>query len=145
MTAIANAMAESFVDTFKTELIKDRVWQSRSQLELAILEYVDWFNNRRLHESLADIPPVEFETNWASRTAIAADPKVTATSQSASERLTAPRPDHGQTETGAPGPSQADGDPDRPARNGSREEPDPARTAPNQSVDDRPQLVSLTR
>jgi transposase InsO family protein len=47
--AFDNAMAESFVDTFKTELIKDRVWQTRTQLELAILEYVDWFNNRRLH------------------------------------------------------------------------------------------------
>jgi hypothetical protein len=39
--AYDNAMAESFVDTFKTELIKDRVWRSRTQLELAILEYVD--------------------------------------------------------------------------------------------------------
>ncbi len=54
-----------FVDTFKTELIKDRVWQTRSQVELAVLEYVDWFNNRRLHESLGDIPPVEFEAEWA--------------------------------------------------------------------------------
>ena len=62
--AFDNAMAESFVDTFKTELIKDRVWQTRSQLELAILEYVDWFNNRRLHQSLGDIPPVEFEAEW---------------------------------------------------------------------------------
>ena len=35
--AYDNAMAESFVDTFKTELIKDRVWQTRSQLELASL------------------------------------------------------------------------------------------------------------
>jgi putative transposase len=65
--AYDNAMAESFVDTFKTELIKDRVWQTRSQLELAILEYVDWFNNRRLHESLGDIPPLEFEAEWADK------------------------------------------------------------------------------
>lgn len=62
--AYDNAMAESFVDTFKTELIKDRVWQTRSQMELAVLEYVDWFNNRRLHESLGDIPPVEKEAEW---------------------------------------------------------------------------------
>ncbi len=59
--AFDNALAESFVDTFKTELIKDRVWRTRSQLELAILEYVHWFNHDRLHESLGDIPPVEFE------------------------------------------------------------------------------------
>jgi putative transposase len=59
--AYDNALAESFVDTFKTELIKDRVWKTRAQLELAILEYVSWFNHDRLHESLGDIPPVEFE------------------------------------------------------------------------------------
>ncbi len=43
--AYANALAESFVDTFKTELIADRVWRTRSQLELAIVEWVSWFNN----------------------------------------------------------------------------------------------------
>lgn len=32
-------MAESFVDTFKTELVTDRVWRSRSQLELSVVEY----------------------------------------------------------------------------------------------------------
>jgi transposase InsO family protein len=59
--AYDNAMAESFVDTFKTELIADRVWRSRSQLELAVVEYVAWFNNERLHESLGDVSPAEFE------------------------------------------------------------------------------------
>ena len=39
-----NALAESFVDSFKTELIADRVWRSRSQLELAVVKYVAWFN-----------------------------------------------------------------------------------------------------
>jgi putative transposase len=38
--AYDNAMAESFVDTFKTELIADRVWRTRTQLELAIVEWV---------------------------------------------------------------------------------------------------------
>jgi putative transposase len=38
--AYDNAMAESFVDSFKTELIADRVWRTRSQLELAIVEYI---------------------------------------------------------------------------------------------------------
>ena len=54
-------MAESFVDSFKTELIADRVWRTRSQLELAIVEWVGWYNHRRLHGELGDIPPVEFE------------------------------------------------------------------------------------
>ncbi len=53
------------VDSFKTELIADRVWRTRSQLELAIVEYVGWFNASRLHESLGDVPPAEFETLYA--------------------------------------------------------------------------------
>src|SRR4051812_14362732 len=56
-----NALAESFVDSFKTELIADRVWRTRTQLELAIVEWVGWFNHVRLHEALNDRPPAEFE------------------------------------------------------------------------------------
>ncbi len=62
--AYDNALAESFVDSFKTELIADRVWKTRSQLELAVVEYIGWFNHDRLHESLGDIPPAEFEAHW---------------------------------------------------------------------------------
>ena len=65
--AYDNAMAESFVDSLKTELIADRSWRSRSQLELAVVEYISWFNNDRLHESLDDIPPAEFEALYASK------------------------------------------------------------------------------
>jgi putative transposase len=59
--AYDNALAESFVDSFKTELIADRPWRTRDQLELAIVEWVGWYNHRRLHSSLGDIPPAEFE------------------------------------------------------------------------------------
>ena len=59
--AFDNALAESFVDSFKTELIADRVWRTRSQLELAVVEYIGWFNDTRLQESLGDLPPSEFE------------------------------------------------------------------------------------
>jgi putative transposase len=59
--AYDNALAESFVDSFKTELIRDRVWRSRSQLELAIVAYVAWFNTQRLHSALGDVPPAEYE------------------------------------------------------------------------------------
>src|SRR5919106_1997144 len=59
--AFDNALAESFVDSFKTELIADRVWRSRSQLELAVVEYIGWFNDARLHQALGDRPPSEFE------------------------------------------------------------------------------------
>ena len=65
--AYDNALAESFVDSFKTELITDRVWRTRSQLELAIVEYLGWFNSARLHESLGDIPPAEYEQHHADR------------------------------------------------------------------------------
>jgi putative transposase len=61
--AFDNALAESFVDSFKTELISDRVWRTRSQLELAVVEYLGWFNHTRLHESLGDLPPAEFEAH----------------------------------------------------------------------------------
>jgi transposase InsO family protein len=63
--AYDNAVAESFVDSFKTELIADRSWPTRSQLELAVVEYVAWFNNERLHEALADRPPRELEELYA--------------------------------------------------------------------------------
>jgi putative transposase len=66
--AYDNSMAESFVDTFKTELIADRVWRTRSQLELAIVEWVAWFNTERLHESLTDVPPAELEALYAAQT-----------------------------------------------------------------------------
>jgi hypothetical protein len=68
--AYDNALAESFVDSFKTELIADRVWRSRPQLELAVVEYVGWFNNSRLHESLGDIPPFEYEQDHAALRAL---------------------------------------------------------------------------
>jgi len=66
--AYDNAMAESFVDSFKTELVTDRVWHSRSQLELAIVEYISWFNDSRLHENLDDRPPSEIEELYAEKT-----------------------------------------------------------------------------
>ena len=71
--AYDNAMAESFVDSFKTELIRDRVWQSRTQLELAVVEWVGWYNHDRLHSSLGYVPPVEYETLHARRCSISPD------------------------------------------------------------------------
>jgi hypothetical protein len=53
------------VDSFKTELVAERTWRSVAQAELAIVEWVSWFNHDRLHSSIGDIPPVEFEQNYA--------------------------------------------------------------------------------
>ena len=44
---------------------QERIWAMRSQLELAAVEYVGWFNNSRLHENLGDRPPAEFEALYA--------------------------------------------------------------------------------
>ncbi len=92
--ALDNALAESFVDSFKTELIADRVWRSRPQLELAVVEYIGWFNNSRLHESLGDIPPVEYEQRWLALMAASGpnpdDQSVAALAARASEGLTSP-------------------------------------------------------
>ena len=63
--AYDNAIAVLFVDSFKTELIAERTWATRSQLELSIVEYVAWFNNERLHEALGDRPPREVEDLYA--------------------------------------------------------------------------------
>jgi putative transposase len=63
--ALDNALAESFVDSFKTELISDRVWRTHTQVEFATVEYVAWFNNVRLHSALGDIPPAEYEALYA--------------------------------------------------------------------------------
>ena len=60
-----NAAAESLIGLYKTELIRRRgPWRGLDDVELATLEYVDWFNNRRLYEHCGDIPPVELENAY---------------------------------------------------------------------------------
>jgi hypothetical protein len=62
--AYDNAMAESTIGLFKTELNRRRgPWRTLDHVEIASLEWVDWFNNQRLHTELGDIPPAEHETN----------------------------------------------------------------------------------
>jgi putative transposase len=68
-----NAMAEAFNSLFKTECIRNPAvrpkggWSSVGDVEIAVAEYIDWFNHRRLHGEIGLVPPVEFEaTHWAS-------------------------------------------------------------------------------
>jgi transposase InsO family protein len=57
-----NALAEAVNSLFKSEVIYRRgPWRSREAVELAVLEWVDWFNKRRLLEPLGYVPPAEFE------------------------------------------------------------------------------------
>ncbi len=67
-----NAMAEAFNSLFKAELIRNPVtrpkggWKSVGDIEIAVAEYIDWFNHRRLHGEIGLVPPAEFETtHWA--------------------------------------------------------------------------------
>jgi putative transposase len=57
-----NALAETIIGLFKTEVIhRNGPWRSLEEVEFAALEWVDWFNNRRLFGPLGNMPPVEFE------------------------------------------------------------------------------------
>lgn len=60
-----NALAETINGLYKAEVIhKDGPWKGLDQVELATLDWVDWFNNRRLLSSIGDIPPAEYEENY---------------------------------------------------------------------------------
>ena len=73
-----NALAESFNGLYKAELIRHAgPWQGLDDVEYATLEYVDWFNQRRLHGELGMIPPAEFEAAYNQ----AAPPALLASSQ----------------------------------------------------------------
>jgi len=57
-----NALAETVIGQYKAEVIRRRgPWRHLEAVEFATLEWVDWFNNRRLLEPIGNIPPVEFE------------------------------------------------------------------------------------
>ena len=57
-----NALAETLNGLYKAEVIyRRRSWRNHSEVELATLEWVDWFNNRRLLGPIGDIPPAEAE------------------------------------------------------------------------------------
>ena len=57
-----NALAEAFNSLFKAELIRNKgPWTGINDVEIAVAEYVDWFNQRRLHGELGHITPAEHE------------------------------------------------------------------------------------
>jgi transposase InsO family protein len=57
-----NALAETVIGLYKTEVIRrNGPWRNIEEVEFATLEWVDWFNNRRLLEPIGNIPPAEFE------------------------------------------------------------------------------------
>ena len=57
-----NALAETIIGLYKTEVLRVRgPWKTSDDVEYATLEWVDWFNNRRLLASIGNVPPAEFE------------------------------------------------------------------------------------
>lgn len=65
-----NAMAEALNSLFKGELVRNRgPWRSIDDLEIAVAEWVDWYNHRRLHGEIGLVPPVEYETAHHAATA----------------------------------------------------------------------------
>ncbi len=67
-----NALAETVVGLYKTELIRRRgPWRTAEQIELATAAWVDWWNQRRLHGANGHLPPAEYERNWQVQDAIA--------------------------------------------------------------------------
>jgi putative transposase len=60
-----NALAETIIGLYKTELIRRRgPWKGIDKVEYATLEWVDWFNHRRLLEPIGHLPPAEFEAAY---------------------------------------------------------------------------------
>jgi putative transposase len=60
-----NALAETIIGLFKTEVIrKNGPWRNLEEVEFATLTWVDWFNHRRLLRSIGDVPPAEFEAMY---------------------------------------------------------------------------------
>ena len=72
-----NALAETINGLYKAEVIQRRgPWRTMEAVEFATLEWVDWFNNRRLLEPIGNIPPAEAEKRYyamMAKTAVAAD------------------------------------------------------------------------
>ncbi len=70
--AYDNALAESVIGLFKTEVIRLKgPWRHLEAVEFATLEWVDWFNHRRLLEPIGDMPPAEYEARYYNHAAVA--------------------------------------------------------------------------
>ena len=62
MTTRDNALAESQIGVFKSELVWPHgPWRDRDHLEAAVLDWVTWFNTERPHESIDDLTPLAAE------------------------------------------------------------------------------------
>ena len=67
-----NALAESVIGLFKTEVIRRQgPWRTIETVEVATLTWVDWFNHRRLLGPIGFVPPAEYEARYYEQAAVA--------------------------------------------------------------------------
>ena len=65
--ALDNAMMESTIGLYKTELIDfdpARTWRDAREVETETASWVYWYNHQRLHSSIGDVPPIEYEQDY---------------------------------------------------------------------------------
>jgi len=99
-----NAMAETLNSLFKAECIRNpvmraqRAWKNVGDVEIAVAEYVDWFNHRRLHGETGHVPSAEYEQGPGP----ASRPPITLRSRSS------PRPEPSNRTSTKPGAIQCD-------------------------------------
>ena len=76
--ALDNALMESTIGLFKTELVDrhDRSWTGRAELERETAGWVHWYNTARLHSALGQVPPVEFEQHYRDALPATSTPEV---------------------------------------------------------------------
>lgn len=76
--ALDNALCESTIGLFKTEAIDDGgpSWKNHTEVEWQVARWVHWYNHQRLHSSIANLPPVEFEQAHRQATSVTPNPEV---------------------------------------------------------------------
>jgi putative transposase len=63
--ALDNALMESTIGLYKTELIKRHgSWRTLADVELGTAQWIDWYNARRLHSAIGHVPPNEYEAAY---------------------------------------------------------------------------------
>ena len=76
--ALDNALCESTIGLFKTEAINDGgpTWKNHAEVGWQVARWVQWYNHDRLHSSIGQLPPIEFEYAHRQPTTVAPEPEV---------------------------------------------------------------------
>ena len=76
--ALDNALCESTIGLFKTEAIdiEGPAWSDRREFEWQVARWVHWYNAARLHSSIGNLPPIEYEDAHRQARTVAPNPEV---------------------------------------------------------------------